>query len=473
MTPETKERNQSVGGHTETSVDSNTQASSQIGRVLEPVGRNGMEAEMAIMLKQRMKQDGRFGYLPSMASSVNSSVWSSTQGDSEDSETYAWSVSLNSDSSDDSDSSSYSSEYVSSSAEEEEDVVPPLGGSQQFPQTLRPGAKKYPQPPTYMTGSLLSSNKNYPQPPGHMMKRPDKTLRQPPATAGAIPGEKVYPQPPPGMEGLPFGMEGFNLESLKRDLEKVGRAILSSNAGELAAERAQTLASINWLASHLPNAVLDQLGHETRQMVGKETNERVDDEKISEDSLVASVVESDAMSEVSELSQEQLNLDDFGLDVANSIPSNGAERPKQKQADRKEEDLPGGIPYLLSPRPSPTKKKKSIKKLNLDAGGAFDFGTAESCTGELADSNSISVSRSLDANNEEERVPGGKSNEGQIRGKHLPFSSDYRCALLFVDISGFTRLSTKLDPEALSKVRNLMYAVAAISRKTLASGYSL
>ena len=468
MTSETKGRIASLPGQTQTSADSNTPPSSQPGRVIGSVGRNDIEAEMAMLMKQRMQQEGRFGHVPSMASSVNSSLWSSSQGDSEGSETYAWSASLNSGSSDDSDSSSYSSDYESSSVEEgEDDVVPPLGRN---PHTLRPGAKKYPQPPAHMMGGLLSNNRNYPQPPDHMMKRAgtDKTIRQPLATTGGNPGEKVYPQPPPEMlEGLPFGMEGFNLESLRRDLEKVGRAILSSNAGELAAERAQTLASINWLASHLPNAVLDQLGHETRKMVGKEATDGVDDEQMSQGSFVASMVESDAMSEVSELSQEQLNLDEFGFEVANTTQSNGSERAKDKTADQIEEDLPGGIPFLLSPRRSPSKKKKkSIKALSIQAVGAFDFGTTESCIDEIADNNSISISHSSDVNVDEEQIHGSKQKENQTRGKRLPFSSDYRCALLFVDISGFTRLSTKLDPEALSKVRNSRYAATRSSRMT-------
>jgi class 3 adenylate cyclase len=36
----------------------------------------------------------------------------------------------------------------------------------------------------------------------------------------------------------------------------------------------------------------------------------------------------------------------------------------------------------------------------------------------------------------------------------LPAISYFQCALLFVDISGFTELSTQLDPENLSKVIN-------------------
>jgi class 3 adenylate cyclase len=47
---------------------------------------------------------------------------------------------------------------------------------------------------------------------------------------------------------------------------------------------------------------------------------------------------------------------------------------------------------------------------------------------------------------------GAGSKGGGFRGRSLPHASMYHCALLFVDISGFTKLSTLLDPESLSKV---------------------
>jgi hypothetical protein len=132
-----------------------------------------------------------------------------------------------------------------------------------------------------------------------------------PATAGGAPPKATMPPPMDAPEGLPFGgAEGlpFTLESLKRDLEKVGRVIISSNVGEVAAERAQTLASINWLASHVPNAVLDKLGHEIKDILEgvEEVDEEVDphsrDGRIGVEQMT-NVGCSDSMSEVSDLSQ--------------------------------------------------------------------------------------------------------------------------------------------------------------------------
>lgn len=146
--------------------------------------------------------------------------------------------------------------------------------------------------------------------------------RSPPAAVPTSPGhlaatggatQKMTMPPAFGApEGLSFGgPEGlpFTLESLKRDLEKVGRVILSSNVGELAAERAQTLASINWLASHVPNAVLDKLGHEIKEALEDvDKGEDEDEEALSKEDRInldhmTNVGGSDSMSEVSDLSQ--------------------------------------------------------------------------------------------------------------------------------------------------------------------------
>jgi hypothetical protein len=46
-------------------------------------------------------------------------------------------------------------------------------------------------------------------------------------------------------------------------------------------------------------------------------------------------------------------------------------------------------------------------------------------------------------------VTGGEKDKTSVKKQ---ISSTYHCALVFVDISGFTKLSTLLDPESLSKV---------------------
>jgi hypothetical protein len=196
-------------------------------------------------------------YFPSSAS-LNSSVWSLSGGSDSEGDSYAWSASLSSgsgsgsDSDNDYDSSDYSSSFsgASSGDEESDDEGPGQGKSRPNP---------IPMPP-----------------PG---------------------------PPPPPMEGLDLSA----IAHLKSELMKVGQAIIQSNVGQERAERAQTLASINWLSSHVPNAVLNHLGHEIRQMIEEEKGGVKDDGSTNKDKLATSVVNSEEMTEVSDLSDAYLN----------------------------------------------------------------------------------------------------------------------------------------------------------------------
>ena len=198
-------------------------------------------------------------YFPS-SESLCSSVWSSTFGSESEGDSYAWSASLGSGSDSDHDSDYESSDYSSSfsgasSGDEESDdkgleQAQPQGGSRQKPMTTPP--------------------------PG---------------------------PPPPPMEGLDLSA----IAHLKSELMKVGQAIIQSNVGQERVERAQTLASINWLSSHVPNAVLDHLGDEIRQMLEEEKGGVKDDGSTNKDKLATSVGNSDAMTDVSDLSEAYLN----------------------------------------------------------------------------------------------------------------------------------------------------------------------
>ena len=214
--------------------------------------------------ERRQTQSPKMGqpYFPSNES-LASSAWSSSGLDSETSDSYDWSTELDSDEESGSeDGSDFSSSLSGSSTSIDEDLED-IG----LVPSLEPLKLNVPTKPM-----------GFPLPPM-----------------------------PPNIEGLPLGIEGLplTLESLKRDLEKVGRTIIASNVGCVAAERAQTLASINWLANHVPNAVLDHLGNEIRAMLDEEKNGISHDEH-SHDDLLASIVQSDDMSEVSDLSDGYL-----------------------------------------------------------------------------------------------------------------------------------------------------------------------
>ena len=71
-------------------------------------------------------------------------------------------------------------------------------------------------------------------------------------------------------------------------------------------------------------------------------------------------------------------------------------------------------------------------------------------------SQSLGGSSSDDSEENSFATDGSKDQDGKskdkLNGANLPQSELYLCSLLFVDISGFTKLSTLLDPESLSRV---------------------
>jgi hypothetical protein len=406
----------------------------------------------------------------------------------------------------------------------------------------------------------------------HLMPR-----RPPPTPAGVaarpaptppIPIPMPFPMPAmPASEGLPFGgVEGlpFTLESLKRDLEKVGRAIIQSNAGEVAAERAQTLASINWLASHVPNAVLDKLGHEIKNTLSEddahnELSKTGDDSFGIENKVTSIMSDDDEMSEVSDLSNHedepsyedeetlkmvepaevpnvQISYGDlatFAYNQASSYlpeddlrpcvkgggllpeidevnparsPLNNVPNlslvstatgtmgsildslPMRRSSDGSFRDQPvmgsfnGGVMPVNTRRSSTStvttatstastkgSQKKGVKGLfrRLKKGPKGDIepnaiinplnvpgmppkhpGTLGVQKGSGARAGEIESTKEVSKPFSTSLVP----QQQVVDSRKLPYASKYRCALLFVDISGFTKLSRLLDPESLSKV---------------------
>jgi hypothetical protein len=376
-----------------------------------------------------------------------------------------------------------------------------------------------------------------------------QSFGRPPILGGLAPRRAMPPPPMTVPEGLPFGaVEGlpFTLESLKRDLEKVGRAIISSNVGEVAAERAQTLASINWLASHIPNAVLDKLGHEIRDIV--EGVEEVDEDlngPAREGGRIA--VEqttnfgcSDSISEVSDLShldeessdedeEETMELvepehvsqvqvcygDLTAFEIANAtsfLPNeqlNGSQKdptaatcgssgqgildliPVKKARTNSVDtiltsnhpDIPLptrptiGIPETKLSKAEATMAVQSEKSSKLKGiKGIFERFSKNGKRGPSSDSPCNDNMQQPFVKREQSTIEEGTRSDAigkldnstclhpsfqppltqtqTITNKRaLPYANKYRCALLFVDISGFTKLSRLLDPESLSKVR--------------------
>ncbi|KAL3919907.1 MAG: hypothetical protein SGILL_003519 [Bacillariaceae sp.] len=259
------------------SLDEPTADSSTPSTGSESPMHNNVSASRGSGQQQASRQAPR-AHFPSNESIESSMVWSSTEHSSQ---------MYSGESDDDSD---YSSDDYSSDDESYNDLQQMLmmsPGGNRLPAVLPPR----PKPAAATTASASAAAPMVPKPP--------------------------FPQPPVSLqmsEGLPFGgAEGlpFTLESLKRDLMKVGQAIITSNVGEKAAERAQTLASINWLASHVPNAVLDKLGHEIRDTLDQQDDDELPESGDNDDisgigvDKMTDIISDDEMSEVSDLSNHE------------------------------------------------------------------------------------------------------------------------------------------------------------------------
>jgi class 3 adenylate cyclase len=449
---------------------------------------------------------------------------------------------------------------------------------------------------------LNSSRRGQRQLPAILPPRPKPAAATPAAIAAASTAINPAPLPPisiPNMEeGLPFGgAEGlpFTLESLKRDLMKVGQAIITSNVGEKAAERAQTLASINWLASHVPNAVLDKLGHEIRETLNQKDDDAASKSKNAEESgaigvdKVTSIISDDEMSEVSDLSNHeddpsydevetmkivepadvsgvQMSYGDLATFAHTQVSSYLPEDDTLQGLTRKSSGVSTGTGYLpeideinpsedllLDPKRSmslstigsilesipmrdgeygsplsnscqnppssssildmiPTKKGPDSHRQLPGPAGVRPFTRRSSISTQSTATSTASANepkkkgvkgllrrfkKGKDASETRlppppplpppaspfnftrhmptrqsptlrskipkpspgtpARKPIAKQHEVIVDQRALPYATSYRCALLFVDISGFTKLSRLLDPESLSKAINTYF----------------
>jgi hypothetical protein len=83
------------------------------------------------------------------------------------------------------------------------------------------------------------------------------------------------------VEELTDPAEGLALfQSIRADLEKVGRLIVDNKQGEKFLRRAHIPASINYLAKNVPTCVLDHLGQETRQWLHAKKAKQTDEQEI-------------------------------------------------------------------------------------------------------------------------------------------------------------------------------------------------
>jgi len=354
----------------------------------------------------------------------------------------------------------FTSSDEGTSDDDEETYVDDLLNELQAPRKAQPKPVVHPK----LTGSASSA----PPPPPPDMPLPVSALGGLPGMGGALAMSAIPGLG--GMSGLGGGGEGLNLDTIRAELEKVGRAVMTQKSGVKFVERAQILASINQLSSHVPNCVLEFLGKEVkaglerkRQSKEKPAEEQRKTKK-GQKKMLDVVSTDDGMSAVSEMSS---------IDISEKEEDHNG----KFLIDTTEVDLDGdsecsdGSRQSKTPPPLALMRRKSIdgvhrifEKAKTDGSVAnlsedikidkiFNSSNEYGLTLSKATSHSGSVASSNGSIGSRKLKRKSTSRGANVEGK-LPSFSKFECALLFIDISGFTKLSTLLDPETLSKVIN-------------------
>lgn len=216
---------------------------------------------------------------------------------------------------------------------------------------------------------------------------------------------------------------------------------------EVLSERDRHLCSINTLSRHVPSCVLEHIKAEGLRML----HDGFDDVRSHTGTFVSSGIgNEDDLSELSDISYSLLDLNDFpelvdcyeGKPVTNEHDSGGIDG-----GERCKGNSPIPCRGVWANSGAIVEGMESLRALEV----------------QIEDE----LPRSKD-DNDTHGTPAQLSFESGLSGDFLPkeecckyFSPErhslpkairYKCALLLVDISGFTKLSTTLDPERFSKV---------------------
>jgi class 3 adenylate cyclase len=246
----------------------------------------------------------------------------------------------------------------------------------------------------------------------------------------------------------------------------------ASEVGEALAERANLISSVNWLGSHVPVCVLNRLGQEIRLRY-KQEDEGDSDSSGSwsgEDSTTNCSQHTKAalLEEIRALAAQgednSLHEGNLGESLASLHEEDIAMKPPKRVQRRNSSEWRlnnvSKSSLFAASRRNSYKSIGDISEISLDFksddgiissedGGSNDTGASQADDGQEVSPQDVS----------NYRRPASPSQ--QVYSSHpglvLPFASTHECALLFVDISGFTKLSTLLDPESLSKVINAYF----------------
>jgi hypothetical protein len=269
-----------------------------------------------------------------------------------------------------------------------------------------------------------------------------------------VPSAEIPCEDPP-MEGLAM------LQNIRAELQKVGQMIVKNKDGEKFLQRAQILASINYLASNVPRCVLEDLGQEIRDQLNSQEEKKKRKQKtksVMNSLLRISVDDASVASDISH--HEEHNTFAGDKSFADSI---------ETASDEEEED--DFFPETSTPE---TLRRKYTLENFMPLKTPMGIRESRLSLNSTHSSGSIFAPK-LRKNSSEERkgasrtysfssMSSSSESSDDWGDSTLPILTYFECALLFVDISGFTKLSTLLDPENLSKVINTYFEVRVCCR---------
>jgi hypothetical protein len=204
--------------------------------------------------------------------------------------------------------------------------------------------------------------------------------------------------------------------------------------GENAGERGSLVASIQYLAHQVPMWVLTRLGEETLEHEGR-GNTVLDWDSQSEEQICceggdSSFIEGD--------NNFEGDLSEMSFEERTSLSLNYLFEPEVTIRDPEHATIPS--PHLSS-------RRKRLALLNDGMHDSEHLPLHSKCSRESVRQGWIGRESSRKG------LMAPIKDSDTDNEKLLPYVSSHQCAMLFVDISGFTKLSTLLDAESLSKVR--------------------
>ncbi|GAX15816.1 adenylate cyclase 10 [Fistulifera solaris] len=225
----------------------------------------------------------------------------------------------------------------------------------------------------------------------------------------------AFPEMPSGGgEGLDLSM----LANLRTELQKVGTMIAFNKEGEKFVRRAHILASINNLASNIPACVISHLGQEIRdQLLNKEAKSKFEASRPNRRRI-------NGMADVSSNADSAASSSDAdSVDSSFSDQNRSEDRgPRRRLVRRISSDS----------LDSASDESASVSVSTPDSGGSSCFSLDDflGANKRLSRRSSFSSSMSWSAQSSSDDDDGGV----------LPAIATFEGALMFVDISGFTKL---------------------------------